>query len=188
MLVVVLLCQVARAEAKCIDESYKGGQVPTGRVMRLHAAGDSRTVAGSRAINKAVGRWKARGGGDCWWYTHAWAYVPKSVWSNVSVLASVESTSEAGSHRAQGYAPAIVVDHHTTDKAYSVAWSDTKFIPCPAQTREVGCSDCKLCFNTDRLFAANLGISFAVHGTQTNKLKRHLQVIADYQLEEVEEQ
>ena len=171
-----------------IDNCYGGGQVPTGRALRLHVAGDSRTVAGSRAINKAVGRWKARGGGDCWSYTHAWAYVPKSVWSNVSVLASVESTSEVSAARAQGYAPAIVVDHHTTDKAIQLPGSETKFIPCPAQTREVGCSDCKLCFNTDRLFEGNLGIAFAVHGTQTNKLKRHLQVIADYQLEEVEEQ
>jgi hypothetical protein len=47
----------ARAEAKAIDESYKGGAVPTGRDMRLHVAGDSRTLLGTRVINKAVGRW-----------------------------------------------------------------------------------------------------------------------------------
>jgi hypothetical protein len=169
---------VARAEAKCIDESYDGGAVPAGRACRLHVSGDSRTIAGSRVINKAVGRWKARGGGDCWSYTHAFMHVPRNVWGNVSMLASVESTSEVAAARAQGYAPAIVVDHHTTDKAYTLPGSETKFIPCPAQTREVGCSDCKLCFNADRLLEGNFGIAFAVHGIQKERLKRHLKVIS----------
>ena len=169
---------VARAEAKCIDESYDGGAVPAGRALRLHVSGDSRTMAGSACIDRAVGRWKARGGGDCWSYTHAWKHVSKDFWSNVSVLASVESTSEVAAARAQGYAPAIVVDHHTTDKAYTLPGSETKFIPCPAQTREVGCSDCKLCFNADRLLEGNFGIAFAVHGIQKERLKRQLKVIA----------
>src|SRR5271166_3375210 len=52
---------LAKAEAKAIDESYKGGQVPTGRAMRIHVAGDSRTWAGTRVISNAVLRWKKRG-------------------------------------------------------------------------------------------------------------------------------
>ncbi len=43
--------QVAREEAKAIDQAYDGGSVPLGRDMRLHVSGDSRTIKGSRLIN-----------------------------------------------------------------------------------------------------------------------------------------
>ncbi len=167
----------ARAEAKAIDESYKGGPVPTGRDLRLHVAGDSRTLAGTRMINKAVKRWKQRGGGAVWSYTHAWKHVPREEWSHVSILASVSNVQEVPEARAQGYAPAIVVPQFDGDKAFQLDGCDTKFIPCPAQTRHVGCTDCRLCFNADRLHAGNFGIAFAVHGAKKEPLKRHLKVI-----------
>lgn len=167
----------ARAEAKAIDASYKGGAVPAGRAMRLHVAGDSRTRKGTALINNSVKRWKIRGGGDVWSYTHAWRNVPRKAWSHVSMLASVSNVSEVAEARAQGYAPAIVVPEHPSDKAFKLDGCDTKWIPCPAQTREVGCSDCRLCFNADRLFHGNFGIAFAVHGIKKNQLKRHLKVV-----------
>jgi hypothetical protein len=145
--------------------------------MRLHVAGDSRTLAGTRVINKAVGRWKTRGGGDCWSYTHAWQHVPREEWSNVSMLASVSNTAEVAEAKERGYAPAIVVPEHPSEKAYKLEGSDVKWIPCPAQTRGVGCSDCRLCFNADRLFEGGFGISFAVHGIRKDNLKRHLTVV-----------
>lgn len=169
--------QVARAEAKAIDNCYNGGAVPAGRDMRLHVAGDSRTVTGTRIINKAVGRWKRRGGGDCWSYTHAWRSVPRSEWNNVSILASVSSTAEVAEARKQGYAPAIVVPEFNGDKAFTLEGSDTKWIPCPAQTRNKGCSDCRLCFNANRLHNDNFGIAFAAHGVKKNAIKRHLNVV-----------
>jgi hypothetical protein len=168
---------VARAEAKAIDNSYKGGEVPDHRDMRLHVAGDSRTLAGTRLINNAVGRWKNRGGGDCWSYTHAWKHVPRETWNNVSILASISDTSEVKAARKQGYAPAIVVQEHLSEKAYKLEGSDTKWIPCPNQTRGVGCTDCRLCFDADRLHDGNFGISFAVHGVMKDKMKRHLKVV-----------
>lgn len=168
----------ARSEASVIDSSYKGGEVPSGRPLRLHVAGDSRTLAGTRIINNAVSRWKKRGGGDCWSYTHVWKTIPRSTWSNVSILASVTDTSEVEAAYQQGYAPAIVVAEHLSDKAYQLEGSDVKWIPCPAQTRDVGCSDCKLCFNADRLHRDNFGIAFAVHGVRKETVKkRHLAVI-----------
>jgi hypothetical protein len=167
----------ARAEAKAIDDSYKGGEVPAGRDMRLHVAGDSRTLMGTRVINKAIARWKQRGGGDCWTYTHAWKHVPREEWSNVSILASISNVSEVEAARAQGYAPAIVVPEHPSEKAFQLDGCDTKFIPCPAQTRGVGCTDCRLCFNANRLHDGNFGIAFAVHGAKKNNVKRHLNVI-----------
>lgn len=168
---------VARAEAKAIDDSYKGGAVPAGRAMRIHVAGDSRTILGTRVINKAVGRWKQRGGGDCWSYTHAWEHVPREEWSHVSVLASIDSISDVSAAREQGYAPAMVVAEHPSEKAYQLPGSDIKWIPCPNQTRGVGCTDCKLCFNADRLFDGNFGIAFAAHGVRKNDIKRHLTVV-----------
>lgn len=168
---------LARAEAKAIDNAYNGKAIPTGRAMRLHVSGDSRTVTGSRIINKAIGRWKQRGGGDCWSYTHAWKHVPRSEWNNVSMLASVDSISEVELARKQGYAPAIVVASFDSPKAFQMSGSDTKWIPCPAQTKEVGCSDCGLCFNANRLFEGNFGIAFAVHGIKKNEVKRRLTVI-----------
>lgn len=169
--------QAARGEAKAIDDSYKGGPVPTGRAMRLHVAGDSRTLAGTRLIRNAVKRWKKRGGGDCWSYTHAWKHIPREEWEEVSMLASVSNVEEAYEAQQKGYAPAIVVPEHPSDKAYKLEGSDIKWIPCPAQTREVGCSDCKLCFNADRLYGNNFGIAFAAHGIKKDNIKRHLTVI-----------
>jgi hypothetical protein len=170
--------QLARSEAKAIDASYKGGKVPTGRALRLHVAGDSRTVKGSRFINKAVGQWKARGGGDCWSYTHAFKCVPKEVWSNVSMLASIDKPEQSVEAQNQGYAPAIVVPFHPSEKAYKLIGSNTTFIPCPSQTRGVGCSDCQLCFRADWLYKTNRGIAFAAHGVRKNEIKkRYLTIV-----------
>jgi hypothetical protein len=168
---------LARAEAAAIDAAYDGNEVPSGRALRIHVAGDSRTIAGTKLINSAIGRWKKRGGGDVWSYTHAWRNVQRSDWRYVSVLASVATVGEVGAARAQGYAPSIVVAEHPSEKAYLLAGSDVKWIPCPAQTRGVGCTDCRLCFNADRLFQSNMGISFAAHGINKNTVKRKLNVL-----------
>lgn len=169
--------EVARAEAKAIDASYKGGPVPEGRDLRIHVAGDSRTLAGTRLINNAIRRWKKRGGGAVWSYTHAWKHVPRKEWSNVSILASISSVDEVKAARKQGYAPAIVVPEHPSERAYTLPNSDVKWIPCPAQTRDVGCSDCRLCFNADRLYKSNMGIAFAAHGVKKTEIKKRLTVI-----------
>jgi hypothetical protein len=168
---------LAQAEARTIDESYNGGPVPTGRCLRVHTAGDSRTWAGTRLIAAAVKRWKARGGGHAFTYTHSHAHVPREMWGSVSVLASIESTDQVAAVRAMGYAPAIVVSEHASDKAGVLPGSDTVFIPCPAQTRGVSCVDCGLCMRGDWLFVTNRGISFAAHGIRKNDLKRHLKMV-----------
>lgn len=169
--------EVARSEAKAIDESYNGGQVPDKRDLRIHVAGDSRTIKGTRSIAAAVTRWKQRGGGDVWSYTHAWRHVQRAEWRNVSTLASIDKVEDASYAKQQGYAPALVVPTHLSDKAYTLPGSDVKWIPCPNQTRGVGCTDCRLCFNADRLHQGNFGITFAVHGIKKENLKRHLTVI-----------
>lgn len=169
---------VARAEARAIDDAYNGKAVPAGRMLRLHVSGDSRTIKGTRVINTSIKRWKARGGGDAYSYTHSWAHVPRKEWSQVSVLASIESVDQVEAVRKQGYAPALVVPEFASDKAFKISGCETTFIPCPAQTKDdVGCSDCKLCCRSDWLYETNRGIAFAAHGVKQKELKRHLTVI-----------
>lgn len=93
------------------------------------------------------------------------------------MLASVDKPTEAKEAREMGYATAITVSEHPTDKVYKLEGSDVKWIPCPAQTRKVGCSECQLCFKTDWLFESNHGIAFAAHGVRKNSLKRRLNVL-----------
>lgn len=169
--------QVARAEVTAIDASYKGNSIPKGTILRLHVSGDSRTIKGTRLIDKAIGRWKSRGGSVAYNYTHAWRQVPRLNWKNTSVLASVDSIADVNDARTAGYAPALVVAEHISDKVYTLPGSDTKWIPCPNQTREVTCNTCKLCFNSQRLFDGNYGIAFAVHGAGAAKAKRQLPMV-----------
>jgi hypothetical protein len=169
--------QIARIEAREIDNAYGGGAVPTGRDLRLHVSGDCRTIAGAKIINNAVVRWKRRGGNEVWGYTHCWDHVTKDVWSNVSMLASVDSIEEVKYARQNGYAPAIVVAEHLSEKVYTLPGSDIKWIPCPAQTRHIGCVDCRLCFDANRLYEKNMGIAFSAHGARKNTIKRRLEVI-----------
>ena len=167
--------EMAREEAKAIDNSYDGKQVPNGRMLRIHTSGDSRTIKGTKLISSAVKRWKKRGGGLCFSYTHSWHNVHRKHWKDVSVLASIESPSQIVQAREMGYPPALVVSEHQSDKAYQIG--DTTFIPCPQQTRQVHCSECQLCMKGDWLYATHRGIAFAAHGVKTKELRRHLQVI-----------
>lgn len=171
---------LARAEAKTINNCYSGGPVPNGRMLRLHTIGDSRSITGTRILAKAADRWIKRGGKYVFTYTHSWKNVNREDWGSVSVLASIESTSQVEMVRKQGFAPAIIVPQHTTDKAHSLPGSETVFIPCPAQTKDnVSCSTCQLCMKSDWLFAINRGISFAAHGVRQNSLKKQLTLIKE---------
>lgn len=173
---------LARAEARAIRESFGGGPIPQdgakgGRDLRLHVSGDARTVRAVQTLAKAVSDWIARGGGAVWSYTHAWETVPRRFWGKASVLASMTDPKLARKARRRGYSPALVVQRHRSDKAYQVEGSDVTWIPCPQQTRDVPCSDCRLCMDSKRLFEANMGIAFAAHGA-TNKIRKHLTVLS----------
>ena len=175
---------VAREEKNAIDGAFRGGPVPQdgergGRDLRLHVSGDARTRRAAEHLGKAADGWKARGGGDVWTYTHAWRTVRRESWGpSVSVLASIENPADTKRASAQGYAVAMVVGKHLSDKAYTVPGSDVKFVPCVQQTRGVLCTTCRLCFDADRLHKANMGIAFAAHGA-TQKIRKHLTVLGD---------
>lgn len=175
--------ETAQAEASAIDGAFRAG-VPQdgargGRDLRLHVSGDCALPEGARALGKAARRWRARGGGAVWTYTHAWRTVPRAAWGrSVSVLASCDKPSEVAAARKRGYAVAIVVPEHAPD---GKAWKDSAgntWIPCPQQTREIPCTVCRLCLNADGLAARDAGIAFAAHGTSKNAIKRRLPLIA----------
>ena len=174
----------AKQEAAAIDAAYNGGPVPQdgargGRDLRLHVSGDCRTAAGARVLAAAVARFKARGGGDSWSYSHAWADVPREAWGTISVLASIDKVEDAELALARGYAPARYVSEFPSEKAWVENW--VKFIPCPAQTRHVSCNTCRLCFDAPALAARRTGIAFSAHGVRKTAMKRRLNVLSEKQ-------
>jgi len=172
--------ELAYVEAAAIDAAFPKG-IPQdgargGRDLRIHVSGDCQTETAARVVAAAARRYMARGGGQVWSYTHAWRVVPRSAWEGVSVLASVESAVDAAEAVALGYTPAIVVPTHKDMRVYEL--DGQKFIPCPAQTRDMSCVDCRLCFNDTKLQSRSQGIAFAAHGTKTNSLKKQLTVVS----------
>jgi len=175
--------ETAKQEAVAIDGAFKGRAVPQdgakgGRDLRLHTSGDCSTTEAANIVGGASRRWRERGGGDVWTYTHAWRDVPRSAWGEgVSVLASVDNVAEAKAAREQGYAPARYVAEFPSAKGWTE--NGVRWIACPAQTTEnTGCADCRLCMSADKLAARNAGIAFSAHGNRANALKRRLSVVA----------
>jgi hypothetical protein len=162
---------VIREEATAIRAAFNGRQVPQdgargGRDLRLHIAGDVSSAAGARLLGDAAEDWRRRGGGSVWSFTHRWSTIRRSAWGPaISVLASVEHPRQFAAARAQGYAPAIVVERFPNG---GKSWraDGLKVIPCPAETTETTCSQCRLCLDRD-LVKMNAAIAFAVHGRGT---------------------
>ena len=152
--------RAALDEVAAID----GVDVPDGRPMRLHVSGDSRTEDSARLVSNAAARWRQRGGGPVWSYTHAWGTVRRSAWHDaVSILGSVDHLAQGRSALAAGYAPAAVTGPHAADgRAFD--HEGVRWIPCPNQTRGITCEECRLCWNAEALHARGAGIAFEAHG------------------------
>lgn len=144
-----------RKEAR---EIIKAGKDANGRSLRLHVSGDVRTNATARLLGNAAIRWI----GKVYTYTHSWRQVTRSSWGPISVLASCETLQQASQAWEKGYAAAVIVPEHKSDKAYTVG--DMKVIPCPQQTREVTCEKCGLCMSDAMLHKQKAVIAFAAHG------------------------
>ena len=157
---------IVRKEAREIVAYAKQNHNP--KPLRLHVSGDARTNKSAKLLATAAKSWQNK----VYSYTHAWKDVKRSSWGNVSVLASVESTSDAKLALKRGYAPAIIVASHASSKAY--VKDGIKIIPCPQQTKDVTCDRCKLCMNDKMLRNQGAAIGFAVHGATK---KRALTVI-----------
>lgn len=158
---------VANEEARLIRQKAK--RVRQGTPLRLHVSGDCRTAEAAKIVADACREWP----GPVWVFTHAWPDVPRSAWGTVSVFASIEDPNEAPEATARGYAPALVVGEHPTNGRSWVAGA-VQFIPCPFETRGVACSDCRLCFDADRMIRDGFGIALAAHGSGKKRVKNVL--------------
>ncbi len=141
--------QCSLDEAACIDAAYNGGQVPSGRILRLHSSGDTSTPEGAVAVAKAVDGWLKRGGQLAYTYTHAWRRVPRHLFGKLSVLASLNPGDDAREALRQGYgsvtalvpleewAARMVLSTKGSFTFKKIKVPDTQteldFIPCPAQ-------------------------------------------------------
>lgn len=172
---------VIRKEALEVDRAFPHG-VPQdgargGRDLRLHVAGDVSCPTGALELAAAARRWKERGGGTVWCYTHRWRDIPIGHWEGVSVLASIERTEDLDVAHRHGYAAALTVVAFPSIRAFTIPGSGHRLIPCPAQTKGVTCIQCRLCLNPDRLHSNRLAIGFAVHGRDAKIAKRALRVV-----------
>ena len=154
-----------------IAEAAEIDRLPdNGRDLRLHVVGDCRTNAAAKRVSAAAERYMGRSpGAAVWTYTHAWRNVNRASWGRVSVLASVENRADAALAAARGYAVAMVVAEHETDRAEVV--DGARSVPCVEQTRGRTCVECRLCFDDAGLRdrATPAIITFAVHGASSKR-------------------
>jgi len=156
--------QAARDEAALIRST------PTeGRPLRLHVAGDCATPSATAIVASACEVWRDHRGGPVWTYTHGWREVERRIWGIVSVLASIETTAEGKAALRRGYAPAVVVDKFPRG-GKSFVRDGVRWIPCPEMTRGMTCTECRACFDADRLARKGIGIAFEAHSQRKRKL------------------
>jgi hypothetical protein len=158
---------VAKAEAAAIDKM----KVVPGEDLRLHTVGDCATDEAAQVVAAACARYRARGGGPIWTYTHAWRDVARESWGEVSVLASCETAADVALAKARGYATQITVEGFVSDRRHALKAVEGEkaagvdVLPCPEQTRGVTCTDCRLCFDDAKLRDRGYSIAFETHGT-----------------------
>ena len=141
--------------------------------VRLHVMGDATTNTAAKLLSDAAQYHTNKYSQPVWTYTHAWREVERRSWQQVSILASCESTQDAREAMSRGYAAAVVVDHHESDKAYEL--DGIKLVPCPQQTgRAATCVECGLCMRAPQLLKMGSVIAFEAHGQQAGKAKQAL--------------
>jgi hypothetical protein len=131
--------------------------------LRIHTLGDCSTDNAAKIVSTAAEVFMSRRKKTAFTYTHGWRNVKRASWGKVSVIASCETPKDVKKALARGYATAIVVPKHPSEKRYE--YQGINVVPCPQQTgRCKSCSDCRLCLQADKLKAANVTIAFEAHG------------------------
>ena len=82
-----------------------------------------------------------------------------------TVNVSTESLDRADDALAMGL-PAVTVVYGTTLLFPSAPLLEIAWVVCPAQTREISCSECGLCSQANRTCV----VAFMAHGTQAKKV------------------
>jgi ferredoxin-like protein FixX len=110
--------------------------------------------------------YEARSGQPAWTYTHSWRRFTEKAWKGARVLASCERPEQVQQARERGYASALIVPDHPTNKVYD--YKGVKVLPCPAQfygkndasDRVVTCEDCNICQRPEMLKEKGLAVGF----------------------------
>lgn len=142
-------------EAKLISEA----EPKAGQMLRIHVSGDFVSNAHLKAVDQAVAKWQAKGGGQAWAYTHNWRELNPKNAKHFSLIASVHSVEDGVEAKAAGYKSfALAVQKHSSRMAWK--HDDEVVVPCPQQTTEgVTCKDCRLCTHKNGV----VNVAFAKH-------------------------
>lgn len=172
--------EVILEEVALIDRAFALGMPQDGarggRDLRLHVGGETPSAGAAVLLAEAAGRWRARGGGSVWTFTHNWRSIPRAAFGSISALASVETPAQADQALAAGYAPALVVSEFPRGrKAFTTG--GVKLVPCPAESGERTCVECRLCFDDKVLAARGTGIAFKAHGAGADQVRTQLGVL-----------
>lgn len=171
--------EVIAEEVRLIDGAFGGGPIPQdgakgGRDMRCHVGGDTPSAEDAATLGGACQRWVERGGNPPFTYSHRWREIPKAAFGPwISVLASVELPEDIERAREAGYAAAILVERFPSERAFHLQGTTMKIIPCPGQTRNIPCVECRLCIDRD-LLAMNVAIGFEARGAGARKVRETL--------------
>lgn len=158
-----------------MEANQLASNAPAGALTRLHVAGEWLDAAHVKRVLKVV---KAKSL-KAWSYTHKWRKFKATSFRGLSILASCDSLPDAVQAWIKGYAPALVVPKFESVQAYDLKYangsdSGMRGIPCPAQTKQRTCEECKLCLKTEWLHATQQVILFEAHGSRANKLASKL--------------
>lgn len=151
-------------------EAAKIMRLPGNKPLRLHVKGDFFNRRCAEEIVGACEKYIEKQGEVVWAYTHNHK-IPRSVFGNVSILRSCHTLKEVEKAHQDGFAAALTVKQFQSPKAYRIS---AKFvgIPCPAQTGDVKCEECKLCMRDTKLHGAKRVILFEGHGSGKGKVDK----------------
>lgn len=156
--------------AEAAAEMHRASRETKMRPLRLFSwGGDATCDIEAMHLASGAANWDA----PVWGYTHGWRTTHRDAWGKVSILASCETLEDVHEARSRGYASALVVPFHPPDGRAEVV-GGMRLVPCPAQTRDRTCVECRLCWddsNTSRV------VTFAAHGGRAKAVRTHLPVV-----------
>ena len=165
--------QLAKEEARQIR-----GLTGT-RKLRVHVVGDCATADAARLVGRAMVAHQKKHNKLAWTYTHSWRRIHRKNWAGANVLASCEKPEQVAEAQKQGYAAALIVPPHPSNKVYT--YGGLNIVPCPAQftkpdgSRTVTCEHCNLCQMPDQLQAKGLVVGFQPDGVTTKRILKVIQ-------------
>ena len=146
--------------------------------LRYHEAGDIPCTEAARLIGDNAEWALGVGIAVAWTYTHNWRSIDQRDLGPAVTLASLDLSPHladaVSDARRRGYRPALVVpEFPRADKMFTIAGSDQKWLPCPAEAKSAVCTECRLCFDPTLEF----GIAFAAHGRDRERIAGQLELM-----------